>query len=129
MNFFTKDKRNAVLILTIAFMVGFSILSVRDNNRDSILTLIENNQEISDIVKPAQTLSGKLNLNNASEDKLISLLAIDPVTAEKIIAKRVELGSFPAVDDLFLVSGIGAKTGVKILEFIKGIKNCIHKIY
>ena len=129
MNFFTKDERNAVLILTITFMVGFSILSVRDNNRDSILTLIENNQEISDIVKPAQTLSGKLNLNNASEDKLISLPGIDPVTAEKIIAKRLELGSFPAVDDLFVVSGIGAKTGVKILEFIEGIENCIHKIY
>ena len=53
MNLFTKDERNAVLFLAIAFMVGFSILSVRDNNRDSILTLIENNQEISDIVKPA----------------------------------------------------------------------------
>jgi len=73
MNLFTKDDRNAVLFLAIAFMVGFSILYVRDNNRDSTLTLIENNQEISDIVKSAQTLYGKINLNNASEDELIAL--------------------------------------------------------
>ncbi len=32
MNFFTKDERNAVLFLAIALMVGYSILSVRDNN-------------------------------------------------------------------------------------------------
>jgi hypothetical protein len=49
-------------------MVGFSILYVRDNNRDSSLTLIENNQENSDIIKSAQTLYGKINLNNASRE-------------------------------------------------------------
>ncbi len=87
--------------------------------RDSILTLIENNQEISDIVKSAQTLSGKINLNYASEDELISLLDIGPVAAEKIIAKRVELGSFSTVDDLLLVLGIEAKTVERILEFIE----------
>ena len=88
MNFFTKDERNAILFLAIAFMFGFLILSVRDNNRNSILTLIENNQEISDIVKSVQTLSGKINLNNASEDELISLPGIGPVAVEKIIAKN-----------------------------------------
>ena len=119
MNLFTKDERNAVLFLAIAFMVGFSILYVRDNNRDSTLTLIENNQEISDIVKSAQTLYGKINLNNASEDELIALSGIGPVTAEKMIAKRVELGSCSSVDALFSVSGIGAKTVEKILEFIE----------
>ena len=98
-------------------------------NRDSTLTLIENNQEISDIVKSAQTLYGKINLNNASEDELIALSGIGLVTAEKMIAERVELGSFSSVDALFSVSGIGAKTVEKFLEFIEGIENCIHKIY
>ena len=46
MNVFTKDERNTVLFLAIEFMVGFSIFYIRDNNRDSTLILIENNQYI-----------------------------------------------------------------------------------
>ena len=41
MKFLTKDERNTVLFLTIAFMVGLSILSVRDNNRNTELKFIE----------------------------------------------------------------------------------------
>ena len=51
MNFFTKDERNTIIFLTIAFLVGSSILYVRDNNRKNELTFIDVNQEISDIVK------------------------------------------------------------------------------
>ena len=89
MTFFTKDERNTIIFLTIAFLVGSSILYVRDNNRKNELTFIDVNQEISDIIKSDQTITGKLNLNIASVGELISLSGIGPVTIEKIIAKRV----------------------------------------
>ncbi|MBC8312088.1 MAG: helix-hairpin-helix domain-containing protein [Candidatus Marinimicrobia bacterium] len=119
MNFFTKDERNTVLFLVIAFMIGFSILYFRDNNRNLELTLIESNQEISDVVKSEQFISGKINLNMASVAELISLPGIGPVTAEKIVAKRLKMGSFSTIEDLLLVPGIGAKTLEKIIDFIE----------
>ena len=119
MNFFTKDERNTIIFLTIAFLVGSSILYVRDNNRKNELTFIDVNQEISDIVKSDQTITGKLNLHIASVGELISLSGIGLVTAEKIIAKRVEMGSFSSFEDLLLVPGIGTKTIEIIKDFIE----------
>ncbi len=119
MKFFTKDERNTVLFLTIAFMVGVSILYVRDNNRNTELKFIEINEEVADIVKSDNALSEKINLNIAGKDELISLPGIGPVTAEKIIAKRLEMGSFSSIEDLLLVPGIGIKTIEKIEDFIE----------
>jgi hypothetical protein len=65
-----KDERDTIIFLAIAFLIGSSILYVRDNNR-------------------------KINLNIAGVDELISLPGIGSITAEKFIAKRVEMGSSP----------------------------------
>ena len=114
-----KDERNTIIFLTISFLVGLSILYVRDNNRKNELTFIDVNQEISEIIKSDQTITGKLNLNIASVGELIALLGIGPVTPENIIAKRVEMGAFSSLEDLLLVPGIGTKTIEKIKDFIE----------
>ena len=71
MNFCMKGEWNTIIFPTIAFLVGLSILYVRDNNRKNELIVIDVNQEISDIVKSDQTIIGTLNLNMAIVSELI----------------------------------------------------------
>ena len=55
----------------------------------------------------------------AGIEELKSLPGIGGKTAEKIINKRNELGSFNSVEDLMLVPGIGSKTLEKLLPNIR----------
>lgn len=69
----------------------------------------------SSAVKP---ISGKININTATEEQLISLPEIGPATAKKIIDYRTQKGSFKIIDELDNVSGIGKKTIDKIRELV-----------
>jgi competence protein ComEA len=60
-------------------------------------------------------LSGKLNLNTASEEQLQLLPTVGPAKAERIVAWRKKNGSFKRVADLRKVKGFGYKT-LKRLE-------------
>ncbi|WP_375000303.1 helix-hairpin-helix domain-containing protein [Aeromicrobium sp. CTD01-1L150] len=59
---------------------------------------------------------GPVNLNTATQEELMSLPGVGPVTAEAIIGWREENGSFSSVDDLLEVSGIGEKTLADLRE-------------
>lgn len=52
---------------------------------------------------------GKVNLNFASTEELMTLDGVGEATAEKIIAYREEHGSFGSIEELKEVSGIGEK--------------------
>ena len=54
--------------------------------------------------------SGKININTAGAEELVSLPRIGPVKAAKIIEYRDTHGRFAGIEDLINVKGIGAKT-------------------
>ena len=70
----------------------------------------------------------KLNFNIASVDELISLPGIGPITAEKIIAKRVEMG-FSSLLKILSVSGWkNAIEKIKLLlNYRWEIESCTHR--
>ena len=62
----------------------------------------------------------KINLNTASEDELIKVNGIGPVTAAKIIKYRNDRGGkFKSLEELMNISGIGEKKFQKL-------KNCFY---
>jgi competence protein ComEA len=63
-------------------------------------------------------LTGKLNLNTASEDQLMLLPAIGPAKAERIVAWRKKNGSFKRIADLRHVKGFGYKSFKKLEPYL-----------
>lgn len=61
---------------------------------------------------------GKVNLNTAEADELMTLPGIGPAKAEAIIAHRTEHGPFAEPAGLMDVSGIGEKTFAALEELI-----------
>ncbi|HSK01119.1 MAG TPA: helix-hairpin-helix domain-containing protein [Kofleriaceae bacterium] len=60
-------------------------------------------------------VTGKLNLNTATEEQLVLLPTVGPSKAERIVAWRKKNGGFKRVADLRRVKGFGYKT-MKRLE-------------
>jgi len=67
---------------------------------------------------PAETLLGKININTASMEELVSLSGIGEGRAADIIQFREETGVFEQIEDIMKVSGIGEKTFEEIKERI-----------
>ena len=67
---------------------------------------------------PAEDLLGKININTAAEEELVSLSGIGEGRAADIIAYRKENGAFSCIEDIMKVSGIGEKTFEEIKERI-----------
>ena len=51
-----------------------------------------------------------ININTAGKQDLLKLPKVGPVTAERIIRFRDDIGSFTTLEDLLKVKGIGPKT-------------------
>src|SRR5436309_1749236 len=62
-----------------------------------------------------KAVSGKLNLNTATEDQLVMLPGVGPSKAERVVTWRQKHGVFKRVADLRHVKGFGYKT-IKKLE-------------
>jgi len=63
-------------------------------------------------------LTGKLNLNSATEEQLELLPTVGPAKAERIIAWRQKNGGFKRTADLRRVKGFGYKTFKKLEAFL-----------
>ncbi|QGU95521.1 competence protein [Clostridium bovifaecis] len=63
--------------------------------------------------------SGKININTASKEELITLPGIGDVTAEKIVDYREKNGVFNSIEDLTKIDRIGEKTLDKFKDKIE----------
>lgn len=63
-------------------------------------------------------LSGKLNLNTATEDQLMMLPTVGPAKAERIVAWRKKNGGFKRPVDLRRVKGFGYRTFKKLEPYL-----------
>lgn len=80
---------------------------------------IENGEGTTDTQNPrGQTDDGKVNINTASVEELMTLSGIGETRAKDIIAYRNAHGAFSLPEDLKNVSGIGDSTYNKIADAI-----------
>jgi competence ComEA-like helix-hairpin-helix protein len=63
-------------------------------------------------------LSGKVNLNTASEEQLMLLPTVGPAKAERVVAWRKKNGGFKRTADLRHVKGFGYKTWKRLEPFL-----------
>ncbi len=63
-------------------------------------------------------LSGKINLNTATEDQLMLLPTVGPSKAERVVAWRKKNGGFKRTEDLRHVKGFGYKTWKRLAPFL-----------
>ena len=121
MKIFTSQERTVVIILSSLFILGMVVKAAKDHfytGTDQI-TLIGTNEDVADFYaglgKKDIEFAGKVDINTAGIEELKSLPGIGEKTAEKIINKRNELGSFNSVEDLMLVPGIWQQNFRKII--------------
>ena len=62
---------------------------------------------------------GKLNLNKATKEELMTLPGVGASRAESIIQYRNENGGFKSIEEIMLISGIKEGLFEKIKDFIK----------
>lgn len=69
--------------------------------------------------RPAKkAVTGKLNLNTATEDQLMLLPTVGPSKAERVVVWRKKNGGFKRVADLRRVKGFGYRTFKRLEPFL-----------
>lgn len=70
--------------------------------------------------KPAESAEdgGKVNINSATKEELMSLPGIGEAKAERIVAYRTESGPFLRTEDIMQVTGIGEKLYEQLQDYI-----------
>lgn len=74
------------------------------------------NKQTSEPTEPSDPADGLLNINTAGSNELQTLKGVGPVTAQRIIDYRTQIGRFDNVDQLLEVKGIGEKTLAKFRD-------------
>jgi len=72
---------------------------------------------IVSICQPVMAKSGKININNASKEQLMTLKGVGEEIADRIIEYR-KAHPFKTIEDLMNVKGIGQKRFEKLKDFI-----------
>jgi competence ComEA-like helix-hairpin-helix protein len=70
------------------------------------------------IKKSAKDLTGKVNINTATEEQLMMLPTIGPAKADRIVLWRKKNGGFKRIADLRRVKGFGYKTFKRLEPFL-----------
>ena len=70
------------------------------------------------IEKEDTKVSGKISINNATKEELMTLPGIGESKADSIIKYREENGNFETIEDITKVSGIGENLFAQIKENI-----------
>ncbi len=74
---------------------------------------------VSEILEMQVKKSGKINLNKASKEELMTLPGVGESKAESIIQYREENGSFKRIEDVMQIAGIKEGLYEKIKELIQ----------
>lgn len=71
------------------------------------------------LARPAKkAVTGKLNLNTATEEQLMLLPTVGPAKAERIVAWRKKNGGFKRIADIRRVKGFGYKTFKRLAPYL-----------
>ncbi len=85
---------------------------------DTSVQTVDRHSSDARLTKGGKVLSGKLNINTATEDQLRMLPGIGPAKARRVIAYRDKRGKFKRVRDLRRVKGFGYKTVTKLSPYL-----------
>ena len=88
-----------------------------DVNNNACITNNSNNKQKED-ENEKQTINGKVSINTATKEELMTLTGIGEAKADAIINYRNENGSFSNIEDIKNVSGIGDAIFEKIKDNI-----------
>lgn len=103
-----------ILVTVLGFVISDN--SLANTSISYLPTPIRNHiiesKPISNLIK------GKIGLNNATQEELISLPGIGEAKANSIIAFRQKYGDLASIDEILYVIGIGPSLYTSIKEYI-----------
>ena len=83
---------------------------------DSVVTEIRNTEKTTENAEEPQTPDGKIHLNTATKEELMSISGIGATKADAILQYRNSYGSFKCIEEIMEVKGIGEGTFNKIKD-------------
>ena len=110
------DTSNINLSMKVEDEMVIIIPKIKDEKEKTIVnsaSIIEKKSS-----QPNKDSSGKVSINNATLNELMTVKGIGEVKAKKIIEYRNTNGTFNTLEELTKVPGIGTKTLEKIKEYI-----------
>lgn len=93
--------------------------SLTDGQMIQVLTEQEAEALADDLPDAGSPDDGKINLNTATREELLSLSGIGDAKADSILAWREEHGSFSQIEDLMKIEGIKEGVFSKIRDCVK----------
>jgi len=111
----------AIALLLAAMGGTWSVASAAPPGGGAVVPLAAHADDLPDARAPKTSrkeLTGKLNLNTATEDQLMLLPSVGPAKADRIVAWRKKNGVFKRTADLRRVKGFGYKTFKRLEPFL-----------
>ncbi len=112
-----RSERLIISILIASLLIGCGIILYRKYISVGDLR-IERAAPVGQAPRDITKKSGKININEASAEMLMSLKGVGKVLAGRIVEYRTKSGSFITADDLKKVPGIGEVLFSKIKDSI-----------
>lgn len=107
------------ILISGIFLVLILYKPFQDNNFP--LKTHPNGTAAKVIDETVETIEGKINLNTATVDELISLPGIGPAKAASIVEFRKNYGPYSTIDELLYVPGIGESqlSEIRLLIYVE----------